>query len=74
MFAVTASALLTLRNHDHGLHGNHHAGIQNRVTILAQFKATLTTVIMAEHAEGVAITECAVIQQIMLVVNVIKRF
>ncbi len=47
MFAVTASAWLTLGNHDHRFHRNDHAGLQHGVAIFTQFEAMLQIAIGA---------------------------
>src|SRR5579875_294732 len=63
MFTISAGAGLVLRDHDHGLHGDHHARLEYGVNVLAQLQAGLPAVIVAQHAERVPVPEGAVGQQ-----------
>ena len=64
MFAVAARARRPLGDRQHRLHGDHHAGFQHRVDILAQFQPRLAAVVMRKHPEGMAIAEGPVLQKL----------
>ena len=57
MLPVTASARLTLRNHDHGFHGYNHSRRELCFYVLAKFDTSFATIVVAQNAEAVTITE-----------------
>ena len=59
MLTVASGAGLAFGQHDHGLHRHHHARLQNRFDVLAQLQPGLAPVVVAQHAEGMAIAEGA---------------
>src|SRR3990167_9365711 len=66
VLAVTARARQTFRQHNHRLDGYHHAWLNNRVDVFTQLQAGFATVVVTEGAEGVAVAEGAVLQQVVL--------
>ena len=44
-------------NQQHGFHGDHHARFQCRIDVFAKFQPGLPPIVVAEHAEGVAVSE-----------------
>ncbi len=66
MLAVAARTGLALGDGQHRLHRDHHSGLKHGVDILAQLKPRLTTIVMRQHAEGMAIAKGTILQQIAL--------
>ena len=57
VFAIAAGPRRPLGQHDHRLHRDHHAGLQHCGDVLAKLDRRLAPVIVAEHAEAVAVAE-----------------
>src|SRR6478735_12518463 len=72
VLAVAAGARQAVRHRDHGLHGNHHARLEDGVDVLAQLQAGFAAVVVAQDAEGVAVTEGAVGQQAVADVDLVE--
>ena len=72
VLAVAAGPGQALGDHDHRLHRDHHAGLEDGVDVLAQFQPRLAAVVVAEHAEGVAVAEGAVLQQAVVPVDLVE--
>ena len=65
MLAVAAGTWLAIGDGDHWLHRNDHARLQDGVDVFAQFQACFAAVVVREDAEGVAVAEGAVRQQVV---------
>ena len=57
VLAIAAGPRRAFRQHDHWLHRDHHAGLQHRGDVLAKLDRRLAPVVVAEHAEAVAVAE-----------------
>ena len=55
VLSVSSSSWLSIRNHQHGLHGQDHARLEDGVNIFPQLQSRLSTIIMRDHAEAVAV-------------------
>jgi len=53
-----------VRNGDHRLHRHDHAFFQNGIAIFAQFQTGFAAVVVAQHAERVAIAKATILQQV----------
>ena len=72
MFAVSARTGGALGQHHHRFHRHDHAGLQFRLDILAQFHPRLAAIVMRQHAEAVAVTEAAVLQQVPAAIHLVQ--
>ena len=66
MFAISPCPGLPFGNCQHRFHRDHHARLQDRVDILAQFKSRLAAIVVAQHTERMAVAKGAVLQQVAL--------
>lgn len=62
--AVAVGAGPTHGDGEHRLHPDHHARLQHRVDVLAQFQPRLAAIVVRQHTEAVAVAEGAVLQEI----------
>ena len=72
MFTVAASTGLTFGDHDHGFHRDDHSGLELGFDVLAQFDTGLAAIVVAQHAEAVAVAERAILQQVPLAIHLIE--
>ena len=66
MLAITAGARQPFGQRQHRLHRYHHARFEHGIDVFAQFEAGFATVVMRQHAEGMPVTEGAILQQVEL--------
>ena len=56
----------------HRFHRYDHARFQYRVAIFAQFETRLTAIIMAQHAEAVAVSKASVLQEVLSSIHFVQ--
>ena len=66
VLAVAAGAGGAERHGQHRLHRDHHAGLEHGVDVLAELEAGLAAVVVRQDAEGVAVAEAAVPEEVAL--------
>lgn len=72
MLTVAASARLTFRDHDHGLHGHDHSWLELRFNVFAKFYASLAAIVMAQNAKAVAVSERTILQQVPFAIHLVE--
>ena len=72
VLAIAPGAIVPLGQHDHGLHGDHHAGLDDSVDVFAKLEAGLAPIIMAQTTERVTIAEGAVLEQIVVTEYIVE--
>jgi hypothetical protein len=53
-------------------HGNDHIWLQHSLDVLAQFQASLATIVMAEHSKRVAISENTIFEKIVFTIDIVQ--
>src|SRR5699024_9700734 len=66
VLTVRTSARHIVRDREHRFHGNDHAGLQLGLDIFTELHGGFTTIVGAHDAEGVAVSDRSVFQQVLL--------
>ena len=64
MLAVAACTSVAFRDGQHWLHRDHHSWFQHCMYVLTQLQSCLTTVVVGQNTEAMAVTKTAVLQQV----------
>ena len=72
VLTVAAGAGLAVHDRDHRFHGDHHAGLEHGVDVLAEFQPGLAAVVVAQDAEGVSVAERPVREQSVADVDLVQ--
>lgn len=72
MLPVPASPGMSLGNHNHRFHSNHHAGLQYGVHVLKKLQTPVSPIVVRKNACRVTTPDNTILQNVVLHVNFVE--